>query len=167
MKTLKLFLTLVFFFVANAIYADATVTSPSISSYGGGTAMLLVGGTNGNWMLNSSGGTGSLANLSDVVGTRSAVLLAQPSGGALKSSQCTLTIPSNATATVTYAVAMSGSTGQVSASIGSTTINGVANTSRTGSVTLSPGTYAIQANAYVGPEGGGTVVYLTVQITYE
>lgn len=167
MKTLKLFLTLVFVFVANAIYADATVTSPALSSSGGGTAMIVVGGSNGTWMWSSDGSTANIANLSDVVGTRMTVLLAQPSGSATKGSQCTLTVPTGATASVTYSVSMVGTTGLVYATVGGTTHYGVGNSNVSGSVTLTPGTYTLKAYAYVGSNGGGTVVQVSTQINYQ
>ena len=169
MKTLKLVLSLLFVCVANiALATDATVTYPSLSyNNTSGTALIIVGGSNGNWMLSNTSSQGSLASLSDVQRANQVVMVAQPAGGDfVRATQCYLTLPQGVTATVSYSVVANTSSvlGGVYATIDSTTITSAPGTTTQGTVTLSAGTHFIKAHGY--NTYGGSVVQIVVGITY-
>lgn len=154
-----------FLLTANAAFADyATVSSPYIGNSGSGAAMLLVGGSNGTWALSDSGTAGSLPNLSDVTQIGGIILLAQPGGGIIKYSQCSLVIPQGTAASVSYTASMTGSGGTVYVQIGSSTFYAPSAGTTSGSVTLSSGTYFLKA--YGTAPAGGSFIQISVNITY-
>jgi len=170
MKILKLFLTSVFILVANAAFAtSASVTNLSVGGYGGGTALLVVAGSNGYVSITKSGTTtgGSVTSVSDIETLNYITMVSQPNGGALSYAGCSLTVPEGATASVSfYAALPSTSTGNLSVQVGSVSYSASKGSNYSQVVSLASGTYNLSVYGCEGTNGTGMVAQVTATITY-
>jgi hypothetical protein len=170
MKMLKLFLAALFILAANVVCATgATVTNYAIGGYGGGTALLVVSGSNGSVRMDKSGTeiSGPATSIATLENIHVIALVAQPNGGALSYSQCTVTVPAGATATVSYAASLpSTSTGSLSFQAGPVNYTATPGSLYYSSSTLPAGTYNLRVYGCEGQMGTGMVAQVSMQIIY-
>lgn len=173
MKMPKLFLSIVLILAANAAYAG--VTTGSVGGSGSGRALLVVGGgSNGYFYEDLDGistGVGTLPAPSDVLNPTQVVLLSESDEDSALYSECYLTVPTGATATVQAYVAQAydeddGYSGTAWARVGGTTYSAYySNSGTTYTTTLSAGTYYLQTYTLAG-NVDGPEARIVVNIAY-
>jgi len=173
MKMPKLFLSIVLILAANAAYAG--VTSGSVGGSGSGRALLVVGGGSGGYFYEDldgiSTGVGTVSSPSAVSNPTQVVLLSETDEDSALYSECYLTLPTGATATVQAYVAQAyvtgvGYVGTAWARVGATTYSAYSgNSGTTYTTTLTAGTYYLQTYTLAGTYGGQQA-RIVVNITY-